>query len=37
MNSDSIAHAVISYAMSTALINGKSKGNFRPATGALAQ
>ena len=30
-NSDAIAHAVISYAMSTALINGtKSKGNFRP-------
>jgi aminopeptidase Y len=30
-NSDAIAHAVISYGMSTALINGtKSKGNFRP-------
>ncbi len=30
-NSDAIAHAVLSYAMSTALINGtKSKGNFRP-------
>lgn len=30
-NSDAVAHAVISYAMSTALINGtKSKGNFRP-------
>jgi Zn-dependent M28 family amino/carboxypeptidase len=37
VNSDAIAHAVISYAMSTALINGtKSKGNFRPAAGALA-
>jgi aminopeptidase Y len=31
-NSDAIAHAVISYAMSTELINGtKSKGNFKPA------
>jgi Zn-dependent M28 family amino/carboxypeptidase len=30
-NSDAIAHSVISYAMSTALINGtKSKGNFKP-------
>jgi Zn-dependent M28 family amino/carboxypeptidase len=30
-NSDAIAHAVISYGMSTALINGtKSKGNFKP-------
>ncbi|GAB3064401.1 M28 family metallopeptidase [Intrasporangium mesophilum] len=30
-NSDAVAHAVLSYAMSTALINGtKSKGNFRP-------
>jgi aminopeptidase Y len=30
-NSDAIAHAVLSYGMSTALINGtKSKGNFRP-------
>ncbi|HEU4998609.1 MAG TPA: M28 family metallopeptidase [Lapillicoccus sp.] len=37
VNSDAIAHAVISYAMSTELINGtKSKGNFRPAAGALA-
>jgi aminopeptidase Y len=31
VNSDAIAHSVISYAMSTALINGtKSKGNFKP-------
>jgi aminopeptidase Y len=30
-NSDAIAHAVLSYAMSTTLINGtKGKGNFRP-------
>ena len=30
-NSDAIAHSVISYGMSTALINGtKSKGNFKP-------
>ena len=31
VNSDAIAHAALSYGMSTALINGKkSKGNFRP-------
>jgi Zn-dependent M28 family amino/carboxypeptidase len=37
VNSDAIAYSVITYAMSTELINGtKSKGNFRPATGALA-
>jgi Zn-dependent M28 family amino/carboxypeptidase len=39
-NSDAVAYAVLSYAMSTSLINGtKSKGNFRPpANGsALAQ
>ena len=37
-NSDAVAYAVLSYAMSTSLINGtKSKGNFRPATGAPAQ
>ncbi len=30
-NSDAIAYSVISYAMSTELINGtKSKGNFKP-------
>jgi Zn-dependent M28 family amino/carboxypeptidase len=30
-NSDAVAYATLSYAMSTALINGtKSKGNFRP-------
>ena len=30
-NSDAIANSVITYAMSTALINGtKSKGNFKP-------
>jgi Zn-dependent M28 family amino/carboxypeptidase len=31
VNSDAVAHAALSYGMSTALINGKkSKGNFRP-------
>ncbi len=31
-NSDAVAYATLSYAMSTSLINGaKSKGNFRPA------
>jgi hypothetical protein len=31
-NSDAIAYATLSYAMSTELINGtKSKGNFKPA------
>ena len=30
-NSDAVAYAVLSYGMSTQLINGtKSKGNFRP-------
>jgi aminopeptidase Y len=30
-NSDAVAYAVLSYAMSTSLVNGtKSKGNFRP-------
>jgi aminopeptidase Y len=33
VNSDAIAHAVLSYAMSTTLINGtKGKGNFKPPT-----
>jgi aminopeptidase Y len=33
-NSDAVAYAALSYAMSTALINGdKSKGNFRPPVG----
>ena len=37
-NSDAVAYAVLSYAMSTSLINGtKSKGNFRPAPGTLVQ
>jgi hypothetical protein len=30
-NSDAIAYSILSYAMSTELINGtKSKGNFKP-------
>ncbi|MDX2382296.1 MAG: M28 family metallopeptidase [Acidimicrobiia bacterium] len=34
VNSDAVAHATLSYAMSTELINGdKSKGNFKPDTG----
>jgi Zn-dependent M28 family amino/carboxypeptidase len=41
-NSDAVAYAVLSYAMSTTLVNGtKGKGNFRPlpaaATGEPAQ
>ena len=37
INSDAIAHAIISYGMSTALINGtKSKGNFKPPADADA-
>ena len=35
-NSDAVAYAALSYAMSTTLINGtKGKGNFRPATGSV--
>ncbi len=31
-NSDAVAYATLSYAMSTNLVNGtKSKGNFRPS------
>ncbi len=31
VNSEAVAYAALSYAMSTELINGtKSKGNFRP-------
>jgi len=34
VNSDAVAYATLSYAMSTELINGdKSKGNFKPDTG----
>jgi aminopeptidase Y len=37
VNSDAIAYSVISYAMSTALINGtKSKGNFKPPADGAA-
>jgi Zn-dependent M28 family amino/carboxypeptidase len=35
VNSDAVAYATLSYAMSTELINGdRSKGNFKPDTGA---
>ena len=37
-NSDAVAYAVLSYAMSTSLINDtKSKGNFRPGPSAFEQ
>jgi hypothetical protein len=36
-NSDAIAYATLSFAMSTELINGeKSKGNFKPAPDPMA-
>jgi hypothetical protein len=35
-NSDAIAYAVLSYGMSTELINGtRSKGNFKPPVAAV--